>query len=111
MSENSKNYGLRNVLRAGAIWDLIGGIIFFVVHGLLHKQLTPQIYPFYSILIGLFLFTLAYIQATSSADIKRYSANIGVVIFLRASYAISVLLYSLVSELLPMQFILIAVVD
>lgn len=111
MSEISKNNSLKNVLLAGAIWDLIGGIIFFAVHGILHKQLTPSIYPFYSIVIGLFLFTLAYIQLNCSADIKRYSSNIGVVIFLRVSYAIAVLLYSTLSELLPMQFILIAVVD
>jgi len=54
---------------------------------------------------------LAYIQVICSADIKRYSANVGVVIFLRVSFAMTVLFYSSFSELLPMQFILIAVVD
>ena len=105
------NKSLRNILWAGVVWDLTGGIIFLVVHGILHKQLTPTIYPFYSIVIGLFLIMLAYIQLICSADIIRYCPNIGVVILLRVSFAISVLLYSILSELLPMQFILIAVVD
>ncbi len=102
---------LKNVLLAGAAWDFIGGIIFFMVHGVLHKQLTPAIYPFYSMVIGIFLFMLTYIQIISAVNIKRYVSSIGVVIFMRICYATTVLLYSILSELLPAQFFLIAVVD
>ena len=111
MSEINRNSKLRNVLRAGVLWDLIGGLIFLVLHGILQKPLTPSIYPFYSIVIGFFLLMLAYIQLITSADIKSYSSNIGVVISLRVSFVITVLLYTVFSELLPMQFFVIAIVD
>ena len=105
------NKSLRNVLLVGAVWDIIGGIIFLVFHGILHKQLIPVIYPFYSMVIGIFLLMLAYIQLISAADTQRYGSNIGVVIILRVFYATTVVLYSVLSEILPMQFIAIAVVD
>ncbi len=102
---------LKIILRAGSTWDLAGGIIFLLIHGLLLVKLTPPIYPFYSIVIGLFLFVLAYIQFLTACNIKRYCANIGIVIFLRSAYAFTVLLYSLLRETLPAQFIFIAIVD
>jgi len=111
MNENSVNKTLKRVLQAGSIWDLIGAIIFIVIHGILQKQLTPEIYPFYSIVIGSFLLVLSYLQFITSKDIRRYCSNIGVVICIRVIFATTVILYSFISEFLPAQFFAIASID
>lgn len=89
----------------------MGGTVFLFLHGIFQKELSPAIYPFYSIVIGLFLFMQAYLQFLSSMNITRFLANIGVVIFLRSAFGVSVLLYSLTSEMLPLRFFMIAAVD
>lgn len=86
MSENSEHKTLKKALLAGSLWDLIGAIIFIVIHGILQKQLTPEIYPFYSIVIGIFLLVLSYLQFITSTDIRRYCSHIGVVIGIRINW-------------------------
>lgn len=111
MNEINEHKTLKQVLWAGSIWDLIGAIIFIVFHGILQKQLTPEIFPFYSIVIGSFLLVLSYLQFITSADVRRYCSNVGVVICIRVIFATTVLLYSILNEFLPAQFFAIAGVD
>ena len=111
MEVSNRSKSIQITLLLGGIWDIIGGSIFFIFHGILQYELIPNIYPFYSIVLGLFLFMQAYIQFLASTNLKRYCANIGVVIFLRTTFAVSVFLFSVLSEQLPTQFILIAIVD
>ena len=111
MSEITINKNLRNVLFVGTAWDTIGGVIFLFVHGIFQIQLTPDIHSFYAIVTGLFLFFLAYIQYICAGNIKANIKNIGAVILFRVFYAISVILFSFLVELLPMQFFIIALVD
>ena len=111
MKATGMNRQLKRVLRAGMVWDLTGGFVFLVVHGILQIQPKPPIYPFYAIIIGLFLVMLAYLQLISSVDVKRYALLVGVVISLRVLYASGVILFSLMVESLPSQFFLTAMVD
>ncbi len=102
---------IKTTLILGAVWDSIGGIIFLVIHGFIQKELVPDIYPFYSMVIGLFLFTLAYIQILTVSNISKFLQNVGVVIFLRLSFGSFLVLHSVIFEPLPAQFIAIACVD
>jgi uncharacterized YccA/Bax inhibitor family protein len=111
MKNSNTLKSLRTTLILGAVWDSIGGIIFLVIHGLLQKELTPSIYPFYSMVLGIFLFTLVYLQILTTSNIIKLLQNMGVIIAFRISFGCFLIFHSLLFEPLPAQFFAIAFID
>ena len=71
---------------AGGAWDTVGGFLFLFVIGTGRGIDHPPTHPFYAVFLGTFLLTFAYLQFFSAFNIRRYSLNIGCVIFGRVLY-------------------------
>lgn len=72
----------------GGIWDTIAGFLYIFAIGTGRAIDNPQIDPFYAIFLGSFFLCFAYLQILSSFNIRRYTLNVGCLIFGRLFYLV-----------------------
>ncbi len=102
---------LKTILIISGVFDMFGGFFFLLLVGSNKSISNPPTDPFYAILIATFLFCLAYLQITTSFNIRRYFFNIGVVTLSRLLF-VALFLYSFLSiEGFPIVFLPTAMAD
>jgi len=96
---------------ASGIFDLIGGFYYAILVGIGRSIESPPTHPFYAILVGSFLFCLAYLQLLSAVNIRRYLLIVGAVIMSRVLYAVLLFAYMFSVPDFPTTFLPTAVLD
>lgn len=93
------------------IWNIVAGFVFLTQVGTGRSISNPEIHPFFSIFLAIFLFSFAYLQLLSSLNIKRYVFNIGCVIIGRSLYILTLCAFVIFVKNFPSTFNLTALVD
>ncbi|MGB5464120.1 MAG: hypothetical protein WBM92_12195 [Aureibaculum sp.] len=93
------------------IWDLIAGIMYLFFIGIGRKIDHPLIDPFFSIFLGSFFLCFAYLQFLSALNIKRYTFNVGCLIFGRIFYVILLFSYMIFADYFPSTFWFTGIID
>ncbi len=99
------------VFFASGMFDLGGFFYYAFLVGIGRSIESPPTHPFYAILIGSFLFCLAYLQLLSAFNIRRYLFIIGAVIISRIFYAVLLFAYLLFVPDFPTTFLPTAILD
>jgi hypothetical protein len=102
---------LAMVFFASGMFDLAGGFYYTFLVGIGRSIESPPTHPFYAILIGSFLFCLAYVQLLSAFNIRQYLFIIGAVMISRIFYAVLLLAYLGFVPDFPKTFLSTAVLD
>ena len=95
----------------GGIWDIIAGFLYIFVIGTGRTIDNPPMDPFYSIFLGSFFLCFAYLQILSSFNIKRYTFNVGCLIFGRLFYVIVLYYFMFFINDFPSTFWFTGVID
>ena len=111
MNTSKSLKALAIVVFASGIFDLAGGFYYAFLVGIGRSIESPPTHPFYAILIGSFLFCLAYLQLLSAFNMRRYLLIIGAVIISRILYAVLLFGYMLLVPDFPTTFLPTAILD
>lgn len=95
----------------GGIWDTIAGILYIFVIGTGRSIDNPPMDPFYAIFLGSFFLCFAYLQILSSFNIRRYSFNVGCLIFGRLFYVFVLFYFMFFVKGFPTTFWFTGVID
>ncbi len=96
---------------AGGVFDMLGGFLFLFVIGTGRGIDQPPTHPFYAVFIGTFLWSFAYLQFLSAFNMKRYSANVGPVVFGRIFYAVVLFSFIIFNKDFPSTFLFTGITD
>ncbi|MBD3413632.1 MAG: hypothetical protein GF421_04270 [Candidatus Aminicenantes bacterium] len=90
---------------AGGVFDVVGGFLFLFMIGTGRGIDQPPAHPFYTVFIGTLLWSFAYLQFLTAFNMKRYSANVGPIVFGRIFYAVVLFAYVIFSKDFPTTFL------
>lgn len=95
----------------GGIWDTVAGILYIFVIGTGRAIDNPPMDQFYAIFLGSFFLCFAYLQILSSFNIKRYTFNVGCMIFGRLFYLFVLYYFILYVKDFPSTFWFTGLID
>lgn len=102
---------LATIFFAGGIWDTIAAIQYLFIIGIGRKIDKPLTDPFYAVFLGSFFLCFAYLQFLSAFNIKRYSFNVGCLVFGRLFYVIQLYYFMFFVEGFPAVFWFTGIID